>query len=32
VLFNYGGSPTHERIAHVVGIAVRMFMAAYRAG
>jgi AcrR family transcriptional regulator len=32
VLFNYGGSPTPERIAHVVGIAVRMFMAAYKAG
>jgi hypothetical protein len=30
VLFNYD-SPTPERIPHVVGIAVRMFMAAYRA-
>ena len=32
VLFNYDSPTTPERIAHVVGIAVRMFMAAYRAG
>ena len=29
-LFNCGTPPTHERIAHVVGIAVRTFLAAYR--
>ena len=31
VLFNFGPPPTQERIDHVVGIAVRTFMAAYRA-
>jgi AcrR family transcriptional regulator len=31
VLFNFGPPPTDERIDHVVGIAVRTFMAAYRA-
>ena len=31
VLFNFGPPPTRERIDHVVGIAVRTFMAAYRA-
>jgi AcrR family transcriptional regulator len=31
VLFNFGPPPTAERIDHVVGIAVRTFMAAYRA-
>lgn len=31
MLFNFGPAPTDERIAHVVGIAVRTFMAAYRA-
>jgi AcrR family transcriptional regulator len=29
VLFNFGPPPTPERIAHVVGMAVRMFLAAY---
>jgi AcrR family transcriptional regulator len=29
VLFNFGPPPTPERIDHVVGMAVRMFMAAY---
>jgi AcrR family transcriptional regulator len=29
LLFNFGGSPTDERINHVVGIAVRTFLAAY---
>ena len=31
VLFNFAPPPTQERIDHVVGIAVRTFMAAYRA-
>ena len=31
LVFNFGAAPTEERIAHVVGIAVRVFMAAYRA-
>lgn len=31
VLFGFGEAPSPERIAHVVGIAVRAFMAAYRA-
>jgi AcrR family transcriptional regulator len=31
VLFNFGPPPAPERIDHVVGIAVRTFMAAYRA-
>jgi AcrR family transcriptional regulator len=31
MLFNFAPPPTPERIAHVVGIAVRTFMAAYRA-
>jgi AcrR family transcriptional regulator len=31
MLFNFGPSPTDERIEHVVRIAVRTFMAAYRA-
>ena len=31
VVFNFGGPPTKARIAHVVGIAVRTFLAAYRA-
>lgn len=30
VLFNFAPPPTPERIAHVVGIAVRTFLAAYR--
>lgn len=30
ILFNFGPPPTPERIDHVVGMAVRMFMAAYR--
>jgi AcrR family transcriptional regulator len=30
VLFNFSASPSPERIAHVVGIAVRTFLAAYR--
>lgn len=30
MLFNFGPPPTPERIDHVVGIAVRMFLAAYR--
>jgi len=29
LLFNFGGTPTDERINHVVGIAVRTFLAAY---
>jgi AcrR family transcriptional regulator len=29
VIFNFGPAPSEERIAHVVGLAVRMFMAAY---
>jgi len=32
MLFNFAPPPTPERIAHVVGIAVRMFLAAYRVG
>jgi len=32
VLFNFGKPPTQERIRYVVGIAVRAFLAAYRAG
>lgn len=31
VIFNFGAPPTQARIAHVVGIAVRTFLAAYRA-
>ena len=31
LVFNFGAAPTEERIAHVVGIAVRVFMTAYRA-
>jgi hypothetical protein len=31
VLFNFGPPPTPERVDHCVGIAVRTFMAAYRA-
>jgi AcrR family transcriptional regulator len=31
VLFNFGATPTPERIEHVVKIAVRTFLAAYRA-
>ena len=30
MLFNFGPPPTPERIDHVVGMAVRMFLAAYR--
>ncbi|MCW5692155.1 MAG: TetR/AcrR family transcriptional regulator [Pseudolabrys sp.] len=30
MLFNFGPPPTEERIAYVVGIAVRTFMAAYK--
>jgi AcrR family transcriptional regulator len=30
VLFNFGPPPTKERIDHVVGIAVRVFLAAYK--
>jgi hypothetical protein len=30
MLFNFGPPPTPERIDHVVGIAVRVFLAAYR--
>jgi AcrR family transcriptional regulator len=30
VFFNFRGPPTQERIEHVVGIAVRAFLAAYR--
>ncbi len=30
MLFNFAPPPTDERIAHVVGIAVRTFLAAYR--
>ena len=30
LLLNFGGSPTDERINHVVGIAVRPFLSAYR--
>jgi AcrR family transcriptional regulator len=30
LLFNFGAAPTDERIAHVVAIAVRAFLAAYR--
>jgi AcrR family transcriptional regulator len=31
MLFNFGGPPKPERVDHVVGIAVRTFLAAYRA-
>ena len=31
LLFNAGGAPTEARIEHVVGIAVRTFLAAYKA-
>ncbi len=31
VLFNFGPPPSQERIQHVVGIAVRTFLAAYKA-
>ena len=31
VLFNYAGAPDPERVAYVVGIAVRNFMKVYRA-
>jgi AcrR family transcriptional regulator len=31
VLFNFAPPPSAERIAHAIGIAVRVFMAAYRA-
>jgi AcrR family transcriptional regulator len=31
LLFNAGGAPSEERIEHVVGIAVRTFLAAYKA-
>jgi len=30
MLFNFGAPPSDERMAHVVGIAVRTFLAAYR--
>ena len=30
ILFNFGPPPTDARIDHVVGMAVRMFIAAYR--
>jgi AcrR family transcriptional regulator len=30
LVFNFGAPPTQERIEHVVGIAVRAFLAAYR--
>lgn len=30
MLFNYAGPPSEERIVHVVGMAVRAFLAAYR--
>ena len=29
LLFNFGEPPTEERIGHVVGLAVRTFLAAY---
>ncbi len=32
LLFNAGGAPSEERIAYVVGIAVRTFLAAYKRG
>ena len=32
LIFNFGSSPSDERINHVVGIAVRTFLTAYRAG
>ncbi len=32
VLFNFGTTPAPERIEYVVKIAVRVFLAAYRAG
>jgi hypothetical protein len=31
VLFNFAAAPAPERIEHVVGIAVKTFLAAYRA-
>jgi AcrR family transcriptional regulator len=31
VLFNFGDPPTPERVKHVIGTAVRVFLAAYRA-
>src|SRR5438132_1311376 len=31
MLFNFAGPPPDDRIAHVVGMAVRTFVAAYRA-
>src|SRR5262245_4167780 len=31
LIFNFGGPPTDERINHVVGVAVRTFLAAYAA-
>jgi len=31
VLFNFSSPPSAERVSHVIGIAVRVFMAAYRA-
>jgi len=31
VLFNFAPPPSADRVAHVIGIAVRVFMAAYRA-
>jgi AcrR family transcriptional regulator len=31
LIFNAGGAPSEERMAHVVGIAVRTFLAAYKA-
>jgi AcrR family transcriptional regulator len=31
IVFNFGKAPTQERVEHVVGIAVRVFLAAYRA-
>jgi len=32
ILFNFGTAPANERIEYVVKIAVRVFLAAYRAG
>jgi hypothetical protein len=29
LVFNFAGPPTDERVNHVVGIAVRTFLAAY---
>ena len=31
VLFNFAPAPSPERVTHVIGIAVRAFMGAYRA-